>query len=94
MVTFLNSIGATLGQSDRFIAIPYANVAGGGFLSTSAYYLGSSWALGFNTATAFYTTRFANFVPAAAPVPTTLPLLVTALGGLGFVGWRRRKVAV
>jgi len=30
---------------------------------------------------------------AATPVPAALPLLVSALGGLGFVGWRRRRVA-
>ncbi|WP_395016509.1 hypothetical protein [Dongia sp.] len=28
---------------------------------------------------------------AMTPIPATLPLLVSALGGLGFVGWRRRQ---
>jgi hypothetical protein len=28
---------------------------------------------------------------AATPIPAALPLFVSALGGLGFVGWRRRK---
>jgi hypothetical protein len=28
---------------------------------------------------------------AATPVPAALPLLATALGGLGFAGWRRRR---
>jgi hypothetical protein len=28
---------------------------------------------------------------AQTPIPATLPLLVSALGGIGFVGWRRRK---
>jgi hypothetical protein len=28
---------------------------------------------------------------AVTPIPPALPLLVSALGGLGFVGWRRRK---
>ena len=28
---------------------------------------------------------------AATPVPATLPLFVSALGGLGFVGWKRRR---
>jgi hypothetical protein len=27
----------------------------------------------------------------ATPIPATLPLLMTALGGLGFVGYRRRR---
>ncbi len=28
---------------------------------------------------------------AVAPIPAALPLFISALGGLGFVGWRRRK---
>jgi hypothetical protein len=28
---------------------------------------------------------------AATPVPAALPLLVTALGGMGFMGWRRKR---
>ena len=28
---------------------------------------------------------------ATTPIPATLPLFVSALGGLGFIGWRRRK---
>lgn len=31
-------------------------------------------------------------VTAATPVPAALPLLVTALAGLGFAGWRRKTV--
>jgi hypothetical protein len=30
-------------------------------------------------------------IVAATPIPATLPLLVSALGGLGFVGWRRKQ---
>ena len=33
-----------------------------------------------------------NFSSATTPIPATLPLLVSALGGLGFIGWRRRRV--
>jgi hypothetical protein len=29
----------------------------------------------------------------ATPIPAALPLFVSALGGLGFLGWRRRKAA-
>ena len=32
-------------------------------------------------------------VPATTPIPPALPLFVSALGGLGFLGWRRRKAA-
>jgi len=28
---------------------------------------------------------------AATPIPATLPLLATALGGMGFMGWRRKR---
>lgn len=34
---------------------------------------------------------FGSVTVATTPVPAALPLLVSALGGLGFVGWRRRK---
>jgi hypothetical protein len=30
---------------------------------------------------------------ATTPVPATLPLLITALGGLGLLGWRRKRKA-
>jgi hypothetical protein len=35
--------------------------------------------------------NFGSLTVAATPIPAALPLLVSALGGLGFVGWRRRK---
>lgn len=38
----------------------------------------------------FGTVNF-NIALAATPIPATLPLFVSALGGLGFVTWRRRK---
>jgi hypothetical protein len=33
------------------------------------------------------------FTSAMTPIPAALPLLMTALGGLGFVGWRRKRQA-
>jgi len=32
-----------------------------------------------------------NFTPNEIPVPAALPLMLTGLAGLGFMGWRRRK---
>jgi hypothetical protein len=37
--------------------------------------------------------NFGSLTVTTTPVPAALPLLVSALGGLGFVGWRRREVA-
>lgn len=33
-----------------------------------------------------------NFTLAATPIPAALPLFISALGGLGFVGWRRKQI--
>jgi hypothetical protein len=35
--------------------------------------------------------NFGTLTVASTPIPATLPLLVSALGGLGFAGWRRRQ---
>ena len=32
--------------------------------------------------------------PAATPLPAALPLFATGLGGLGLLGWRRKRKAV
>jgi len=36
---------------------------------------------------------FVEYAVATTPVPAALPLFIFALGGLGLVGWRRRKAA-
>ena len=33
------------------------------------------------------------FATAVTPIPAALPLFISALGGLGYLGWRRRKAA-
>jgi hypothetical protein len=38
--------------------------------------------------------NFGTYSVTATPIPAALPLLVSALGGLGFVGWRRKQGAV
>jgi hypothetical protein len=41
-----------------------------------------------------YLNELHSFTPVAqTPVPAALPLLASALGGLGFVGWRRKRSA-
>jgi hypothetical protein len=37
------------------------------------------------------TLNFGTFTVVTTPIPAALPLLVSALGSLGFVGWRRRN---
>ena len=34
-----------------------------------------------------------NLTVSPVPIPAALPLFAAALGGLGFVGWRKRKAA-
>jgi hypothetical protein len=34
-----------------------------------------------------------EILSAATPIPAALPLLMSAIGGLAFVGWRRRRLA-
>jgi len=42
----------------------------------------------------YYGVRAAIDIPAKAPVPASLPLFVSALGGLGWFGWRRRRIGM
>jgi hypothetical protein len=34
-----------------------------------------------------------SFATATTPLPAALPLFISALGGIGFVGWRRKRAA-
>jgi hypothetical protein len=34
-----------------------------------------------------------NSLVATTPIPAALPLLATALGGIGVMGWRRKRMA-
>jgi hypothetical protein len=44
----------------------------------------------FSSSSAYAWLNFSQLTIAATPIPATLPLLVSALGGLGFLGWRRQ----
>jgi hypothetical protein len=46
----------------------------------------------FNTATNIHAVLTVAAV-ATTPIPAALPLFASALGGLGFVGWRRKRAA-
>jgi hypothetical protein len=50
---------------------------------------GTSFSINFNPGTL----NFGSYSVSATPIPATLPLFISALGGLGFVGWRHRKMA-
>jgi hypothetical protein len=39
------------------------------------------------------TTITFNPIPTATPLPAALPLFATGIGGLGFLGWRRKRKA-
>jgi hypothetical protein len=47
------------------------------------------WSSNDLTGAAFFSAQ----ISATTPIPAALPLLATALGGLGFAGWRRRKAS-
>jgi len=38
-------------------------------------------------------TNFWGLAPATTPVPAAFPLFATGLGGLGLLGWRRKRKA-
>ena len=66
-----------------------------GTLATNLYFAfmifgiaGAAGGLNFGTLTVASTPPVAT-----TPLPAALPLLVSALGGLGFAGWRRREAA-
>jgi hypothetical protein len=40
----------------------------------------------------YYSVRAKVDIPAATPLPPTLPLFISAVGGLGWFGWKRRKM--
>jgi hypothetical protein len=56
---------------------------GGGFLKAAGeFHFGSAGGVSF------------DLTLATTPVPAALPLFASALGGLGFVGWRRKRAKV
>jgi len=63
----------------------------------STYFIEIFGGAGVLTSDASYTQQIAHFNegggPSPVPLPAALPLLLAALGALGFFGWRRRRAA-
>ncbi len=58
-------------------------------IASFQFYKNNPFALGFGTNDTLST--FQIDVAAATPLPATLPLFASGLGGLGLLGWRRKK---
>jgi len=55
------------------------------FLANLSLTFGANYEIGVNT-------DILTASVATTPIPAALPLLISALGGLGFAGWRRRRL--
>ncbi|HEY4162789.1 MAG TPA: PEP-CTERM sorting domain-containing protein, partial [Dongiaceae bacterium] len=91
LAAFLNSVGATDGGFGD-IEIPLAKAPGSfqsEFVRYDTFMHPPRWETGGLGSLDSLSYRWAQFAVAQTPVPATLPLFVSALGGLGFVGWRR-----
>jgi hypothetical protein len=86
----LNGLLVLGGTNDFFVEVQ--NFTSGSPIMASLFYAQTTSPLGF-----FLTSSGLVHVNATAvattPIPAALPLLISALGGLGFFGWRRRKSA-
>ena len=61
-------------------------------VSLLAYSTLSPMMMQFGAAGQFFSVQ-GEVLTASTPIPAALPLLASALGGLGFLGWKRRRVA-
>jgi len=88
LLTF-NNFGA--GQPNEGPGNFYMNV--GTILGAIATGQWADAANGINSGANQITGYFVEYQVSAVPLPAALPFMITALGGLGFVGWRRKRTA-
>ncbi len=82
-----SQVVVTLKQADSFAAFLVDATSG---TWTTAGPGGS--AMGLSHGSVYYLADGRNPGPPPVPLPAALPLLLSAFGGLGFFGWRRRAV--
>ena len=95
-----SGIGNPFGVTDAVVVVPH-NYASGTALSDSATWDSTTLAmLGVTPGTYAYTWGFGAHADSVTldvlnpvPVPAALPLFATGLGGLGLLGWRRKRKA-
>jgi len=86
-----------LSATTNDILVTIANFTSGNPTLAQVAYSSTGSAIGFylsNSGIVHVAQSAASSPPVATtPIPATLPLFASALGGLGFAGWRRRKAA-
>lgn len=88
-LSFLNSFQLHLGDTFSFLQVlGLINAPGSPFNVFADGYASGDFAIASSGGT-FSLTTIA--LTATTPIPAALPLFASALGGLGFVGWRRRR---
>jgi hypothetical protein len=107
LATALNALGvqylAGLSTPLEWATVPYELLTGvtayACFDPSNSFCFGTPWVpeiygegTGGNSFT-FYYIDYTVFTSSATPLPAALPLFATGLGGLGLLGWRRKRKA-